>query len=99
MAPMTLVVLALAGYRLTRLVVLDTILDGPRDWLLRRLATRPHVKAPVRAKLSELLQCVYCVGVWATLAIVAVWHWAPGLRPGVMVIAVIGAQALLSSWE
>lgn len=118
MDAMALVVLGLAGYRLTRLLVLDTILDGPRGWVLHQLAcppegttraTSPTVLGPtnrrrprgraLRAKLAELLQCTYCVGVWVMLGLAAWWHWAPQARWAVFVAAAMGLQALLNGWD
>ena len=83
MEPMTLAVLALASYRLTRLVVEDTLVEAQRMWVLRHLAPRPKMrpggtlveqKAVVRRKVAEDLQCSFCVGVWITATVAAWWH-------------------------
>lgn len=57
------VLLALASYRLTRIVVEDTITEPTRQWLLARLP----------AFWGQGLTCAWCVGWWISgaLAVVA----------------------------
>jgi hypothetical protein len=61
----SLVVDALATYRLTRLLVSDGIADRPRAALLRRLEGRGH------RKLVELVNCPWCTGFWIAASVVA----------------------------
>jgi hypothetical protein len=89
--------ISFASYRITRLLVFDSIIDGPRSWILRKLATTE--KRGWKYELSYLIQCPYCLGVWTTLGLAAIWHYTPGLQPGVVVAAACGGQALLQSWE
>jgi hypothetical protein len=82
------VVLVLAAYRITRLVVADVLLDTPRTWLALHL--------PVYG--VKLITCSYCAGFWVSAAVVAAWYF--GGRAGwvvLVVFAVAGAQALLSA--
>lgn len=103
----SIVILGLASYRITRLVVLDTLLDEPRMWVLRNLAPRPGGRLGQRAsrlrrtriKIAEGLQCSYCVGVWITVGLSGLWHLYGWARGPIVVAAVCGIQALLSSWE
>lgn len=84
------VIVALATYRVARLITQDSILDGPRDWLLQTWVGR--------RKIAELAVCPFCVGVWVGVALSLVWFH--GERTGrliVIVIAAIGLQALLSA--
>lgn len=76
------VLLTLAAFRIYRLLAKDTILDGPRSWLLRIPRNwREGQKLPdgYRDKLGTFLTCPWCAGFWisgATLAaycIVADW--------------------------
>lgn len=87
---LSIFVLGLASYRVTRLVVLDTLVDEPRMWALRHLAPRPARSGlgqfregitirgsrfrRSRIKIAEGLQCTYCVGVWITLGLCGLWH-------------------------
>jgi hypothetical protein len=54
MTVLAVIIVALAAYRITRLIVTDAILDAPRNWLFTHSPT----------KIAELLDCPHCVGVW-----------------------------------
>jgi len=53
---LTLVVLALATYRVARFLINDTLIDRPRLWMFVRLSAHP--------KLLELANCPWCLSVW-----------------------------------
>lgn len=66
-----------ACYRLTRLITADTILDGPRDALVRRAYRRPGFRPaadedavdyaigdPNAPRLATLATCRFCAGVY-----------------------------------
>ena len=63
-----LVLLALAAYRIWRLLAHDTILDPLRHLLVR-----------AESKQEEFLQCPFCLGFWVALAWWLAWvawpHW------------------------
>lgn len=59
--PVAVVLVALASYRLTRLLQLDSILDGPRNRFLDKHAAD---------RLGELVNCPWCLGFWVSLAVV-----------------------------
>lgn len=87
-SPFEWAVIALAAFRITSLIVDDTILDRPRDWVLAR----------VGPKFKEGLTCSWCVGWWTAAAIVmAVWTW-PWLLPFYAFLAVAAVIGLLASW-
>lgn len=82
------VVLVLAAFRITRLVVADVLLDRPRTWLALHLPVYP----------AKLITCAYCAGFWISALVAAAWYF--GGRAGwvvLVVFAVAGAQALLSA--
>lgn len=98
--PFELLILALAAYRVTRLITEDSIFDTPRNRLLAWLETHRL------GKVAEALSCHWCTGVWASLAVYAVWLTAtdtggdwPLAAHGIYVASVAGAQGLLGSWE
>lgn len=85
---MTLLVDALAAYRLTRLVVEDEITDQFREAIQRRLAGRDY------DRLIYLLSCYWCSGFWISLAVL--WarratprRWDPAAR-ALAVSALVG---------
>jgi len=69
------VVLLLAIYRVTRLVVEDEILDEPRNWVFDR------IKAD--GNLSYLLTCYWCTSFWVAIPLTILYIVYP---PGMMVV-------------
>jgi hypothetical protein len=74
----TLVVDAAAAYRLTRLVVSDSITSTPRNAALR-WTDAPGRGAQLRSRLGELLECYWCSGLWISAAVVAARRTIPDL--------------------
>lgn len=70
---------AVATYRLTRLVVHDTIIERQRGDLLDALedGTRPFTRKHL--KVAELLGCPWCVSIWLGAGVVAARRVAPRL--------------------
>ena len=65
----SLIILVLAGYRLTRLIIEDEILDTPREWV--RSKFKPNGKA------DYLLGCPWCMGFWVALIIAIMYLVIP----------------------
>jgi len=87
----TLVIDAAAAFRLTRLVVDDSIAEAPRTALLR-WSERPGRAANLRARLGELVECYWCVGFWIALGVVTARRVAPDRwDPAAQVLAVSAA--------
>lgn len=99
-----LAVLAFAAYRVTQLIVWDSILDSWRQKIELWHAVRIESKA--RTFVRDLLKCTYCVSFhasWLTLLayLLASGRWgdAPWFVHGIEAFAVAGASALLSRWD
>lgn len=60
------VLLALATFRIWRLIGEDTILDRPRAALTRRMP-----------KGEEFIRCPWCAGFWISVVIWLLWVWQP----------------------
>lgn len=72
------VLITLASFRLTRLVVYDKIMAFFREqfWDVEVLKTKVTLTKPKggpRRTIADLLSCPWCFGVWAT-AMVAFWY-------------------------
>lgn len=69
----TLLILGLASYRLTRLFLFDAILDSLRNKLHAGLANASLKGSVVKRRLSEFLlkatTCSWCLGVYVTFAV------------------------------
>lgn len=99
-----LVLLALASYRITRLVVIDSILDEAREWFFQKLDYK-HNKTTntynsrnfLIQKLSYLLQCTWCVGVWVSGFVY--WLYSQDIMIPLYVAAIAGAQGMIHALE
>lgn len=67
-----LIILALAVYRLTRLVTTDVILDGVREKVWRR-------HPPERGGVGYLITCDWCTSLWLSSLVVVMYTIAPEL--------------------
>lgn len=76
-----MILLALAAYRVFRLLSEDTILDGPRNWVLKLGKWKEGQALPkgYRQRLADFLICPWCLGFWVTLAWWGAWQvWHGG---------------------
>ena len=68
-----IIVLSLVTYRVTRFLIEDSLIDGQRKWLKRKIVGNDYgiviqAQTPAwRAKLLELSECPYCISVWVAL--------------------------------
>lgn len=79
--------LALAGYRLTRLVGWDVITRPARESLVGRYeegsgkeardSERGKKLRGYRRKLDEFIHCPFCMGFYVSLALWLCWVWQP----------------------
>lgn len=106
---------ALSAYRLTRLITADTILDGPRDALVRWTYERqgaltavdpPEGYAafamddPDAPKLSSLAWCRFCAGFWCSVVVViARRRWPRQWAPIAEALALSAGAALIAGLE
>jgi uncharacterized protein DUF1360 len=78
--PWEATILALGIYRFWRLFAEDTILDGPRKWLVGlgyRWADGDPLPTRYREKWSVFIECPWCSGAWMTIGIFLLWVWFP----------------------
>ena len=100
-----LVLLALASYRLTRLIVIDAIFDEVREWFFTKLdfkklkgSDNTFVNRNLLAqKLSYLLQCTWCTGVWVSAFVY--WLWTQGYTLPIYILAIAGGQGMIHAVE
>jgi len=74
------VLLALAAFRLWRLLADDDILDTPRRKLLGLVGWQEGDDPPdgYREKWALFLTCPWCAGAWISLLVYACWVWLYG---------------------
>ncbi|GGC74909.1 sporulation protein YjcA [Thalassobacillus devorans] len=102
---MHLILLTLACFRLTRLIVDDTItewLRAPFHHYLEETDEAGNVEVFVEAKgtglrafIGELLSCHWCTGVWASGMLLIGWAFVPYFDWLVVWLAIAGAASIL----
>lgn len=87
----TLVVLALATFRATRLVTTDHVFSRPRDWFWSKFP-------PESTMLGYLLSCDWCTSVWVGSAFVAAHTIVPTVTyPVALVLALSAVAGILTA--
>lgn len=102
-----LVVLVLASFRLTHLIVFDEI----TAFLRRPFLTVTYEETPdgdeirhvevkgkgLRASIGSLLSCYWCTGIWAAALIVTLYVFVPESFLLLLVLAIAGAAAVIET--
>lgn len=85
-----LVIIALASYRLTRLLVYDKVLNFLRDFI-----TKKEHKSGLLNSTKYFLTCPWCAGVWMTLMIFVLFLIVPYGLFLVYILAISGIASFL----
>lgn len=99
-------IVVLATQRLTRLMVNDTIMlwfrdffwDSEEEFNKQEGITYVSRKKPIsgfRRTMADLLSCPWCIGVWLSLLVVAIYYLGPIGRVFIFVLAVASLSSLL----
>lgn len=99
----TLVVLALASYRITRILVIDSLFDGSRTKFHSFLLNRQGKSKVFWEKIYELTSCTWCAGVWVSFLLYSIYVWQNPTNftrlDWISGFAVAGVQGLLHTFE
>lgn len=103
----SLVVLILASFRLTRLIIYDKItafLRKPFIETTYELDKNGEFEEVLKVKgtglrywIGSLLSCYWCTGIWTTIAIILLYAFVPASHIVLVILAVAGAAALIES--
>jgi hypothetical protein len=102
------IILALASFRLTRLIVFDKITEFLRDPFFDEVEEENDdgtlevyylpKGTPIKKFIGELLSCYWCTGVWVSASVVVGYLQLPVVFvPIILVLAVAGLAAILES--
>jgi hypothetical protein len=101
------IVLILASFRLTHLIVFDEITAVIRDPFVKVTYDRDDSGQVVRNIKIEgtgwrhtiglFLSCHWCVGIWSSAALIALYIWLPVTFPLHLILAIAGAAAFIES--
>ncbi|MCM3030519.1 MULTISPECIES: DUF1360 domain-containing protein [unclassified Niallia] len=103
-----LLLLVLATFRLTRLLVFDRITEFLRMLVLdEKLEKNENGEDEiyyvpkdglVRGFLGELISCYWCTGVWSTGFLVLLYYFLPSIcTPVVLILAIAGAASIIEA--
>lgn len=102
-----LIVLALASFRITRLLVIDTLFAGSRNkfhsYLVNNSQKAGKHRQLIWEKLYDLTSCTWCTGFWVSVSLYWAYVWRSPLswsRLDVFNIFAISAiQSLIHAFE
>lgn len=96
----TVLILGLVSYRITRFLVVDSLLEPGRTKFHTALEAK---RGLFWAKLYDLVSCTWCVGVYVSMLVYAVYLWNLFIDwtrlDWLSAIAVAGVQGLLHAFE
>lgn len=99
----TLAILGFAAFRITRFLVIDTLIDGLRAKFHTFLANRRGKLQFLAQKALELTSCTWCAGFWVSLLLYSLYVWHNPLDftrfDWINTAAVAGVQGLLHAYE
>lgn len=102
-----LVILTLASFRFTRLIMYDEITSFIRAPFLTitteyddnmEITHNIEIKGSgLRHWIGTLLTCHWCAGIWSSIVIIALYHFLPSSFPLLLMFAIAGAASLIAS--
>ncbi|MFC4559774.1 DUF1360 domain-containing protein [Virgibacillus kekensis] len=97
---MAFIMLILASYRLTHLIVFDKITEFIREpFLITKKISATETKKVPKSKIGYLLTCYWCAGVWSAIFLGTIYLWIPNLAQYlIFILAIAGGQAILESF-
>lgn len=99
-----LVILGLASFRLTRLIVVDLIMEWLRKPFMDiRIEINEEGEEEEWVEpngfIGEGLSCQWCVGVWASILVFLLYSYIPFGEFPVIILALAGLQSILYGWS
>lgn len=103
---LSLFILSMASFRLTRLLVFDKITEFIRDPFYDEVNEENEQgeievyyipkKTGIKKFVGELLSCYWCTGIWAAACIIAIYYIFPvWSEPVILILAIAGAASIL----
>ncbi|MED3623140.1 DUF1360 domain-containing protein [Bacillus thermocopriae] len=103
---MNLLILSLASFRLTRLIVFDKITEFLRKPFFDEVIEENSGDIEIyytpkqsgwKRFVGELLSCYWCTGIWSTVGIVGMYYLSPVFTPVILILAIAGAASILET--
>ncbi|MDX8046159.1 DUF1360 domain-containing protein [Gracilibacillus sp. S3-1-1] len=100
----TYVMIILASYRLTHLIVFDKITEFIRRPFLRKEKQvdedgHTRTKNVPTSKFGYLVNCYWCAGIWSAVIIAICYIYIPTVAwPFIFILSIAGAQAIIETF-
>jgi hypothetical protein len=96
MTAFDLAILSLATFRIIRMVVFDKIFSFARYFIFDAIDGKyEKPKGGLRRAVAELVECLWCMGVWAALAVTVLYFVSPVGHFFVIVLAISAIGSFL----
>lgn len=97
---MAFIMIILASYRLTHLIVFDKIVEPLRNLFLKKKETKDHeIKKVPKSMFGYLLTCYWCAGIWSAIILSTMYIYLPSIAKYIIfVLAIAGGQAILETF-
>ncbi len=98
---LVIAIMSAVTYRISRFIVLDTLIEGVRDKLVDWLERHPRF---FWTKFKELIGCPYCVTIWISAVVVwaqnvfvapvelPIWAWLSVATGSVMIWSFVDSE-------
>ncbi|MEH7345682.1 DUF1360 domain-containing protein [Bacillus sp. JJ1532] len=97
---MAFMMIILASYRLTHLIVFDKIAEPLRNLFLTKKETPDHeIKKVPKSMIGYLLTCYWCTGIWSAILLCTSYLFLPSIAKFIIfILAIAGGQAILETF-
>jgi len=101
---MTYIMIILASYRFTHLIVFDKITEFIRDPFLRKKKVidesgHAHTEKNPTSMFGYLLTCYWCAGVWSAIILGTLFLLSPRIAmPIIFIFSIAGAQSIIETF-
>jgi len=86
------IILGLAVYRATRLIIEDTVLEKARNWVWKK-------SSPKKPGIGYLITCYWCTSFWIASLVVISYIIVPIATTAVcMILALSAVAGLITAW-
>lgn len=93
-----LVILILASFRFTHLIVYDTVTEFIRKPFFEVSDNEVVFKGTgIRRWIGKLLSCHWCTGFWCSVVVVILYVYVPAIYAAFLILAIAGAAAFIES--
>jgi hypothetical protein len=100
---MTYIMLILASYRLTHLIVFDKITEFIRKPFMKKITIEtdegPKSKEVPKSLFGYLLKCYWCAGIWSAIFLGAAYLLFPNITfVFILIFSIAGGQSILETF-